>query len=428
MKRRTLTLTILSVLSVFGLASCGNDKKSESKSTAPVSEKVSEKTSIDTTKSTEPVADHTVKYQYTGTNTEMADYGFAYSIYLNLYADGTLDGGAYDMYSLNTEDASTNTNLHKWYTGKWVLGKDDNDDEAITAVVNYAEGVKYMSGDAATGKQMLTISFASDGKTPLNLSQFNVPLGLSGRAMELQYNATPYTNLNDFIAATVYHFEAPADAKAYFDDTENKERLYMLPNGEGQYFGAVLNEDKTLKGYYPKTTFTWGYSQESGLTVSLGGTTHTVAIEGTKGTISYEEAIYGDYKAQHNFVCEDVTPLTSQDVASGTTYEKGTAYFTYNYLPSYNLSAKFYAKAATWMVVNSWTKDEASTDELFAFTNEDSNSQATFVLLKNGSFKFHNVLAGNNLDKVGTFEFANYKFTFTTTDGSVETVSTNMQA
>ncbi len=428
MKRRTLTLTILSVLSVFGLASCGNDKKSESKSTAPVSEKTSEKTSTTTTKSTTPVADHSLKYQYTGKNTEMADYGFAYSIYLNFYADGTLDGGAYDMYSLNTEDASTNTNLHKWYTGKWKLGKDDNDDEAITASVSYVDGVKYMAGDAATGKQTLTISFASDGKTPLNLSQFNVPLGLSGRAMELQYNATPYATLNDFINASVYHFEAPANVKAYFDDVENKERLYMLPNGEGEYFGAVLNEDKTLKGYYPKSSFSWGYSQASGLTVSLGGKNHQVVIEGTKGTISYEEALYGNYKSKHNFVCEDVTPLTSEDVASGTTYEKGTVYFTYKYMPSYDLSSKFFAKTSTWMVVNSWTKDEASTDELFAFTNEDSNSQATFVLLKNGSFKFHNTLAGNAIDKVGTFEFANYKFTFTTTDGSVETVSTDIQA
>ena len=279
MKRRTLTLTILSVLSVFGLASCGNDKKSESKSTAPVSEKTSEKTSTTTTKSTTPVADHSVKYQYTGKNTEMADYGFAYSIYLNFYADGTLDGGAYDMYSLNTEDASTNTNLHKWYTGKWKLGKDDNDDEAITASVSYVEGVKYMAGDAATGKQTLTISFASDGKTPLNLSQFNVPLGLSGRAMELQYNATPYATLNDFIKASVYHFEAPANVKAYFDDAENKERLYMLPNGEGEYFGAVLHEDKTIKGYYSKTSLRWGYSKASGLTVSLGGTTQQVVIE-----------------------------------------------------------------------------------------------------------------------------------------------------
>ena len=97
-------------------------------------------------------------------------------------------------------------------------------------------------------------------------------------------------------------------------------------------------------------------------------------------------------------------------------------------MPSYSLSSKFFAKTSTWMVVNSWAKDEASTDELFAFTNEDSNSQATFVLLKNGSFKFHNTLAGNAIDKVGTFEFANYMFTFTTTDGSVETVSTDIQA
>lgn len=425
MKRRTLTLAILSVLSVVGMASCSRTggKESSPSSTPASSEK---ETGNSTTKA--PTADHTVKYQYVGTNTEMADYGFAYAIYLNLYADGTLDGGAYDMYSLNTEDEKTNKNLHQWYSGKWKMGKDDNDDEAITASVSYVDGTKYMTGDAATGKQTLTISFASDGKTPLNLSQFNVPLGISGRAMELAYNPTTYNTLNDFIAAYVYKFEAPANALAFFDDTGNKERLYALPNGEGKYFGAVLNKDKTLKGYYPKTTFTWGYTAANGLTVTLGGTTHTVAVEGEKGTISYEEVVYGDYKNKHNFVCEDVTPLTKSEVSSKVTYERGTVYFTYDYMPSYKLSAKFFAKAADWAVVNNWTKDESSTEKLFAFTNEDNTSKATFTLFKNGSFKFHTVMAGHDIDKVGTFEFSNYKFTFTTTDNSVAKVSTNIQA
>lgn len=422
-----MTLGLLAAFSLLTITGCNNNNnKTTGNKSTPVQSASSKPVSNKPSNST-PVADHSIKYQYIGTNTEMADYGFAYSIYLNLYADGTLDGGSYDIYSLNTEDAATNKNLRKWYSGKWRLGKDDNDDQAITAVVNYVEGVKYMTGDPATGKQNLTISFASDGKTPLNLSQFNVPLGISGRAMEMTYNPTPYKDLNAFISATMYQFEAPAGAKATFDDTGNKERLYFLPEGKGKYFGAVLKEDKTLKGYYPKTSFTWGYSQANGLTVTLGGTTRKVEIEGKKGTLSYEETIYGDYKTKHNFVCEDVTPLTGEETSSTVTYEKGTIYFTYNYLPSYHLSAKFFAKASAWAVVNGWTKSE-STDELFSFTNQDSTSKATFKLLKNGTFQFHNTLAGNNIDKTGTFVFANYAFTFTTTDGSVEPVSTSIQA
>lgn len=96
-------------------------------------------------------------------------------------------------------------------------------------------------------------------------------------------------------------------------------------------------------------------------------------------------------------------------------------------MPSYHLSSKFFAKAATWSVVTGFTASE-STDELFSFTNEDATSKATFKLLKNGTFQFHNTLAGNDIDKTGTFVFANYAFTFTTTDDSVEPVTTSIQA
>lgn len=432
-KFRKYALSALSLVAVLGLASCSNNKEEDKTVNNGGNTGDNGNNGNNGGNEGDKKTEKEIKYQFTGSNTEMASYGFAYSYYLNIYTDGTLDGYGYEMYSLDTTDAATNTKLHKWYDGKWAATKDDDDNEAIRAVVNYVDGLAGATGESIKGKQEVVISYQSDGKTPLNLTNFNIPIGISGRSVSMTYMATPYATANDFIKGTVYQFKEPTDSLAYFEDTVTKERIYCFAEGKGDYYGARLKEDNSLLGYYPKSAASWSYTSNK-LTLTLSGSAHEVTLEGTKGTVAWEEAIYGDYKSTYNFVCNDVSKLIAGETKSDTpAYAQGSVYFTYNYLKSYGQSCTFYANYATWSTATgsataAYVPVEGNTETLLSFTNADANSNGTFVLKKNGTFAFAITLAGNAISKEGTFAFANYTFTFTTTDGSVEVTKTSIQA
>lgn len=427
MKIKKIMMFALTSLFSISLASCGeNSSKTSVASNSTNTQATDKTTDSDTTPK-----EKTISYQFAGQDTSMASYGFAYSYYLNLYSDGKIDGYGYKMYSLNTDSAETNTDYTQWFTGSWKTGVDDNDDPALKAVVKYVEGLKSATGEALSGSFNYNISFASDNKTPLAISQFSIPIGLSGRQVTLEYNATPYATGDAFIAATVYKFVEPTGYKAYFEDVDNKDRIYLLAKGKGNYYGAVLKEDKSLKGYYPKEEVTWSYSNNE-LSITISGAKHVVTIASdNKGTMEWEETIYGDYKTKHNFACADVSSLTTEEVKSdAVTYPKGTIYFTYNYYPSYSLKCTFSAGYQVWATaigdVSKAYTNTNSEEELFAFTNDDSSPNATFKLYKNGTFKFHNAFGSQNIDFDGTFTYASYKFTFTTNNNDVEVTETSI--
>ncbi len=422
MKLKRLALFALATLSSLGLAGCGNNPSSVEESSAPVSSVVDASSKGETSSTKDEV---TISYQFTGENTEMAAYGMAYTYYLNLYSDGTLDGYGYAMYSLDVSDSATNKNFTKWYEGKWAESVDDNDDKAIKAVVNYCEGVKSMTGEALTGKYTYTISYATDGVTPLPISNFSVPLGISGRQVTLEYNPTAYQTANDFITAKVYKFTAPTTFAALFEDTATKERIYLYEDNTGENFGSRLNQDGSLKGYYPTAKpVSWSYQNET-LTINLNGTAHVVTITDNAGSMTWEEAIYGDYKATYNFVCEDVTALIKKESGGNEggeeqkTYAQGTLYFDYTAIVSSQLKCRFVCSAAVWSAANAlnYTPVEGNTDVLFSFTQEvaeGENASMTFDCLKDGTYKF--AFAAYHVEEVGTWTFANYSFGYTGSD------------
>jgi hypothetical protein len=279
-----------------------------------------------------------------------------------------------------------------------------------------------MTGEALTGKYTYTISYATDGVTPLPISNFSVPLGISGRQVTLEYNATPYATANEFIAATVYKFTAPTTYAALFEETTTKERIYLYADNTGENFGARLNKDGTLKGYYPTAKpVSWSYQNET-LTINLNGTAHVVNITDNAGSMSWEEAIYGDYKATYNFVCEDVTALIKKESGGNEggeeqkTYAQGTLYFDYTAIASSQLKCRFVCSAAVWSAANAlnYTPVEGNTDVLFSFTQEvaeGENASMTFDCLKDGTYKF--AYATYQLEEVGTWTFASYSFSYT---------------
>lgn len=425
MKLKRLALLAITTLSTLGMAACGGSTSSTTTSstasaTSSVAASTTETSSVAASSTKEEV---TISYQFTGENTEMAAYGMAYTYYLNLYSDGTLDGYGYAMYSLDTTDAATNTSFTKWYEGKWAESVDDNDDKAIKAIVNYCDGVKSMTGEALTGKFTYTISYATDGVTPLPISNFSVPLGISGRQVTLEYNATPYATANEFIAATVYKFTAPTTYAALFEETTTKERIYLYADNTGENFGARLNKDGTLKGYYPTAKpVAWAYT-DGALTITLNGTVHTVTVDGTTGTMTWEEAIYGDYKATYNFACSDISALIASE-SGGTgeetvTYPQGTLYFDYTAIVSSQLKARFTCSAATWSAAGAmgYTAVAGDTDVLFSFTQEvedGGTASMTFDCLKDGTYKF--AYSTYHITETGTWTFASYSFTYTGSD------------
>ena len=417
MKLKRFALLAVTTIASLSLAACGGSTSSTPSSDTPAS---SEKQS--STEKSSSQGEVSIKYQFIGENTEMASYGMAYSYYVNLYSDGTLDGYGYAMYSLDTSDAATNTNFTKWYEGKWKEDVDDNDDKAIKAVVNYCAGVKSMTGEAMNGKFTYTISYASDGVTPLPVSNFSVPLGISGRQVTLDYNSNPYKTANEFIAAKVYKFVAPTTYAALFEDTATKERIYLYSNNTCENFGAKLKEDRSLKGYYPTAkSVAWSY-KDNVLTIVLNGTAHVVTVTGKTGTMSWEEAVYGDYKSVYNFTCPDVSALIAKE-SGGTeetpTYAQGTLYFDYTAIVSSQLKARFVCTAAVWSAAKAlnYTPVQGDTSVLFSFTQEVGEKETasmTFDCLKDGTYKF--AYSTYNVTEGGTWTFANYSFKYTGSD------------
>ncbi len=432
MKIKFVKTFALSLLAIASLAACSNGTKdSSSKATDTTSQTTQNQNSNSTTKNDQ--AEHTLVHQYYGQDTEYANYGFAYTYYLNIYADGQLDGYGYRFYSLDTTQASQNSNFKQWFTGKWAKSKDDNDEECLRLVVKYVDGLTSMAGQAMSGTYNYEV-YEQNGKLT-KIDNFNVPLGMSGRTVTLKYNDSStgfFTSQDDFISKTVYKFVEPESYAALFEDTANKDRLYLYSDNTGDYYGAATNPKDSKIGYYPKQEITWSYI-DGKLYITVDKK-REVTIEDKKGTLAWEETLQGDYKNQHNFVCNDISSLTGKESGkedSSATYSANTLYFTYDYMPSYHLSATFHADQAVWTtalgsaVTSTYTNQE-STDTLLSFTNDDSSSNATFILAKNGTFAFNVSLAGNAISKTGTFTWGNYKFTFTTTDGSVETVSTTI--
>ena len=426
MKLKRLALLALSAISAFGMASCGETPASASntnptQTTATTAQQTTSDTTVEesTTNSEE---EHTLKYQWTGVNTEMANFGFAYSYILNLYADGKLDGYGYSMYSLDTSAAEENKNLVKWYDGVWAIATDDNDDECIKAVVNFADGVKGQTGQPITGKNTYLINFASDGETPLNISGFTIPIGISGRSVTLEYNADPYETLDEFIQDTSYKFVEPEEYAAVFEDTVTKERLYLFADNTGFDYGARFDET-TLIGYYPKGEISWSYKEEK-LTVVIGGTPREAVIaEDKSATIAWEEAIYGDYVAKYNFYCEDVSNLIGEESGGeqeGPSYSQGTLYFDYVAVASSQLKARFVCSAAVWGAANAlnYQPVEGDTDVLFSFSQEvkeGENASCTFDCLKDGTYKF--CFTSYHLTETGTWSFNNYSFKYVDANG-----------
>lgn len=430
MNKRLLKTLAVSILSIASLAACG-ETSSTNKNTSTGDAKVTDNTTTSSTTDNQSTQ-HTLVHQYYGEDTEYANYGFAYTYYLNLYSDGQLDGYGYKFYSLDTTEAANNTNYQQWFTGKWGKAKDDDDEDCYKLVVSYVDGLKSMAGQAMSGKYNYIVY--ENGSKLTKIDGFNVPLGMSGRSVVLNYNEnTFYTSGDDFISKTVYKFIEPTSYAALFEDVDNKERIYLNADNTGYYYGAATDPKTNTLGYYPKQEVTWAYA-EGKLYVTIDSK-REVTIDGKKGTLVWEETLQGDYKTNHNFACNDISSLTSKesggDTDSGSTYETNTLYFTYNYMPSYHLSSTFHANQAIWTaalgsaVTSTYTNTE-STDQLMVFTNDDTTSAATFTLAKNGTFTFSNTLAGNVITKTGTFTWANYKFTFTTTDGSVETTTTSI--
>lgn len=419
-----LAVSLFSVLAVTACSGKNDSTGTKGSDNASISQKES-------VSSTAPNQQHTLKYQYVGENTEYASYGFAYTYYLNLYEDGTLDGYGYKFYSLDTTAAAENQNFSKWFEGKWGKAKDDDGEDCLKLVVSYVSGLTSMAGQAISGKFNYYTYENGTGLDAIN--DFSVPLGMSGRNVRLEYNTkTFYKTSDEFIKGTVYHFEEPTTYAALFTDTKNSDRIYLFADNTGYYYGASKNPaDDNAIGYYPKQEVSWSY-QSNVLKVNIGGDKE-VTIEGKKGTLAWEETLQGSYKNEHSFVCEDVSSLTAAD--SGETkqdsYPQGTLYFTYEYYPSYHLSATFYSPVAEWMAgiggdaTKAYVPVSGNEENLFAFHNKDENSKATFTLLKNGTFKFHNSFgADKNFDFTGTFAYeGHYKFTFTTDANEAATIA-----
>ena len=434
MKLKRLALLALSTISVFGMASCGETPASNTNPTETTTQQTTPNTTSgentpnttageNTTNSEEEQKEHTLQYQWTGVNTEMANFGFAYSYILNLYADGKLDGYGYSMYSLDTSAAEENKSLTKWYDGVWAIATDDDDNECIKAVVNFADGVKGQTGQPITGKNTYLINFDSDGETPLNISGFTIPIGISGRSVTLEYNADPYETLDEFIQDTSYKFVEPEEYAAVFEDTKTKERLYLFADNTGFDYGARLGENDTLIGYYPKGEISWSYKEEK-LTVVIGGTPHEAVIaENKSATIAWEEAVYGDYVAKYNFYCEDVSNLIGQESGGeeeGPSYSQGTLYFDYVALASSQVKARFVCSASDWLNANAlnYKPVEGDTGVLFSFAQEVGHGEKAschFDCLKDGTYKFS--FTSYSLTETGTWSFNNYSFKYVDAKG-----------
>lgn len=299
-------------LATFALVGCGGTTSSTttSSSQADTSSSQADTSSSSTTSSSEDTSssaeeEATIVYQFTGYNDEMMEYGMAYSYYINLYSDNSIIGYGYSAYSLDTSDWETNSNISQWFTGRWTTTTDEEDQEVIRAIVN-------IDSNDIVSKDEYLIPFSNDGVTPLSISDFKIPIGLTGRKVTMAYNPTPYTDNNAFIEDTVYKFEEPdADTvSAIFVEDSAKDRLYLFSDNTGYNYGARLSEDSSVKGYYPKGSISWSYSSTEGLVITIAAASHTATIDGNTATLTFETSTMG-YSFTYSYTCSDISKLLS---------------------------------------------------------------------------------------------------------------------
>lgn len=423
MKRKNLTLSVLFVASLLTLAGCGGETGEKNSSVSSSSPASSEKTTSSSTATTP--SEKTIQYQYTGDSTtgdpSLAAYGFAYSYYINLYNDGTIDGGGYSIYSMDTRPAESNEHYYHWFTGRWGKGKDEDEEECLRLIVNYADGTKSVTGDPLTGKFTYYV-YEEKGKLT-DIDQFNVPIALSGRQLPITYHETPYQTADDFIKATSYHFAEPTEYLAKLEDTTNHQYIFAEKDGKAERFGSAIDPEDNTRKYYPTGASTsWSYS-DSKLTFTINGTAHEATIGEDKKsiTLAWEDVVsYGDQssKTDYNFTCADGSKLLTGETTTGDTtsetHEKGELYFTY--VIGGALKLEYSAKASVWAAgfgaTGSYTPDETSSDNLFDFTCKDHDDRPLHIL-KNGTYSLSFSIGGYAIKKTGKYTFSHYSLVLT---------------
>lgn len=430
MKRKNLLMSLVMFASALTMAGCGESTSS----TTPNSSKdnvTSEKTpstSADKTSTVE--TKEGIKYQFVGDSTSdtgMAAYGFVYSFYMNLNNDGTIEGGGYSIYSMDTRPAATNEHYVKWFTGKWGASKDDDDSPCLKLSVSYADGVKSVTGAPLSGK--FTYIVYEENNAVSNIAQFNVPIALSGRVLPINYNANVYKTADDFIKGTAYQFVEPKEYLAKLEDTTNYQYIYAEADGKAQRFASAIDPADNQRKYYPYGSSTsWSYSDNK-LTFNINGEDKdaTIGEDGKSITLAWKDTVsYGDSSSEtdYSFTCADGSKLlsgeTKKDTGSHANYDM---YFTYVAFGG-KLKLEYNAAVTVWGAAlgssGSYTAVEGDTTNLFDFTCTNIKG-ADLHVLKNGTYKFSTTLGGYDISKSGTWTFSGFKFVLTETAAEGET-------
>lgn len=295
MKLRKLLVALLAVVMAVGVATafaaCGDGDKPDDKK--PANDK---------------------SYQLNGSLTDnLGPLGKGYEYMLNLNVDGSSVLSRYNPYNYNTEAAATNKDYDaEFMTGTWKAAQKEGIDCLQIKLAAKTQ-------DGGTANDVTVYSYETAGVYSVEIT-IPIVVGQSyTRSISLTGGETKkYADADAFIQGTKKTFVAPESVTTFV--AKEGGTLYVQNGGKViAYYGY----QEVANGTYVKDA--------TSMTVNLKGTDYPVTIEGNKGSFEYTHNIYGDYKAELHFVCEDLTKVPNAgapeftEVAYKGTY-KGTEY------------------------------------------------------------------------------------------------------
>lgn len=281
----------------------------------------------------EPEPDEaTISYQFFGYNDELYSYGWAYTVMLNLWSDGTVTGSGYNYLR------EQNGLKEKWFRGSWSEKQDEDAGKFVELKAIWGDdATNDQNGQSTTGRiEKYSLYFDDDGKTLLTFT-LKIPL-MSERNAEMEcYVPAKYADVDAFVTASKEFGESHkpgggeeenyGNAIATLKAEDNKEAIF--------YDSGVVVIDTG----YTKPVLAWKYENGAFTFTETDGnnkgqvtTDAVLAVEGTTGTLTYnfmsrfEFTYTGDISALIGAEAEPVVlaTLKTADNKEAVFYSNGT--------------------------------------------------------------------------------------------------------
>lgn len=283
----------------------------------------------------------TITYQFTGASDELANYGWAYYVYLNLWSDGTVSGSGYNYLSVE------NALKEKWFRGSWEEKEDEDAGKIVQLKAIWdSDATNDMSGGTSTAGRIenYTLYFDEDGTTLTDFT-LKIPLMSERDATMTCHVPALYQTQDEFIAGAKEYGAAHQPGGGGDDDEKDYgNAIATLTTTEDEYTavfydsGVVVidaNYAKPVLGWkYENGTFT--FTETEGNKQGQTTTDATLTVDGTTGTLEY--SLYGTVTFTYTgdvsaLIGEETAPtvlatLTGENGITATFYSDGTVKVT----------------------------------------------------------------------------------------------------